>query len=87
MEEFHTAISNGGSVVPWKDFQAAQDLSLQQDALRHSSSSAVNISLDNEELWGKFHSITNEMIVTRAGRCVRIPQPALVLMLYILLVG
>ena len=66
MEGLHTSLSKGGTVVAWKDFQTT--LSLQQSS---KSSRQCSVSLENEDLWDKFHSITNEMIVTRAGRYVR----------------
>ena len=28
----------------------------------------INIDLDEKELWSKFYGLTNEMILTKAGR-------------------
>jgi hypothetical protein len=32
------------------------------------SSPPIRIELEDRELWTKFHSVTNEMILTKAGR-------------------
>lgn len=29
-----------------------------------------SVQLDNKELWKEFHEHTNEMIITKAGRCL-----------------
>ena len=31
----------------------------------------INIDLDEKELWTKFYGLTNEMILTKAGRYVK----------------
>lgn len=35
-----------------------------------SNAPNINVTLLEAEIWSAFHELTNEMIVTKAGRCV-----------------
>ena len=41
---------------------------LQQNILSTNSSDDINVDLEDSQLWNKFQSLTNEMIVTKNGR-------------------
>ena len=38
----------------------------------HSQEPKLRVTLDDKELWSKFKELTNEMIVTKSGRLVKI---------------
>jgi len=45
----------------------AADLSQQYGAQRREDSS-VRVTLQNKDMWNKFHHVGTEMIITKAGR-------------------
>ena len=64
MEALQRSLLAGGSAISWaylqaalRDMQAGNETTLPEKAV-----------LQNCELWKQFHGITNEMIVTKAGR-------------------
>ena len=63
METLCSALLAGAETVHCRELRSA----VQAASLGECASTA---RLDNAQLWEQFHSITNEMIVTKAGRCV-----------------
>lgn len=69
----------GGQGVSWLEFQASSDGDSEQKGPQGVSGggatkgvqemmSGVKVELENRELWKQFDEITNEMIITKAGR-------------------
>ncbi len=61
------------STIPWADLQAALRSCHEVDEATDLTSAPpvtapATATLQNCELWREFHDITNEMIVTKAGR-------------------
>ncbi len=77
MEELCRAIVKGEQSVSWLGFQAARiacagltegasdELESEGDC---AASMEVKAELENRALWKQFNEITNEMIITKAGR-------------------
>lgn len=66
MEGLHRAVLKGEHCLSCADFQdAVKECS---STASQSASAEVKVTLENEELWREFCAITNEMIVTKAGR-------------------
>ena len=74
MEALKTALEDGASTVAWSIVHAA----LEEQRVAASDGSAAlpkgtptdepRFHLDSASLWKQFFAVTNEMIVTKAGR-------------------
>ena len=80
MEALKTALRDGCSTVLWSIVQKA--LEQQRTATEGTANGAASpapeledgprVHLESAALWRQFFSITNEMIVTKAGRLVAV---------------
>ena len=61
--ELYSSLLVGNSVVPWAALRSAA-------ADEHSAQRLPqpSVTVENSALWAQFHTITNEMIITKAGR-------------------
>lgn len=70
MDALKSALQNGCSTIPSSVLQAAlaQQKSAADGSASLSSTDGPRMHLDNAQLWRQFCHMTNEMIVTKAGR-------------------
>ena len=65
----YTLKNDSGSLEPLIDVSSAS-ISMTGNTSHHRSSSdqGITLTLQDIDLWSKFNSVTNEMIVTKSGR-------------------
>lgn len=70
MDALKSALQNGSSTIPWAVLQAAlaQQKTTADVPASVPSTDGPRMHLDNAQLWRQFSHMTNEMIVTKAGR-------------------
>ena len=70
MDALKSALQNGCSTIPWSVLQAAlaQQKAGADASASQPSADGPRVHLDNAQLWRQFCHMTNEMIVTKAGR-------------------
>ena len=66
MEALKTALQDGSPTIAWSVVHSA--LEQQRIAARNDAGQGPQIRLESVALWKQFFAITNEMIVTKAGR-------------------
>ena len=68
MEGLCRAVGSGEHCLPWLDFQAALKECEVGSGGVQGAEGRVKVELENRGLWKQFDEITNEMIITKAGR-------------------
>ena len=68
MENLYRAVMKGEHSLPHEDLQAALTAEKKSGECERGGHAGIVMTLENLELWKQFDSVTNEMIVTKAGR-------------------
>ena len=67
-EEDTSVLAEGSTAASEGDINTMRTGSITSESEASATASAVKVELENQPLWKQFDEITNEMIITKAGR-------------------